>query len=210
MTAALALEQLMLHPRYHQLVDAIRAATPAGLVDQADAATRDALRFMTAAARHANADSAHPTAAADVPDWVRLGLLDTLTAWADGRVSTCRHQPTPDRPQPVLAAAWKPNLLVCAACAHLLALPRNSDRDRTCDACGHQCTGPEHADGIYPGMVQLGPLIYQYGTCAGCRPPTADIGPLSATQTAEQAAPRGTGRVRQRGSRGRGRRGGPR
>ncbi|SCL20480.1 hypothetical protein [Micromonospora inyonensis] len=121
--------------------------------------------------------------------------------------------PAPTRPAPaapVVAAAWKPGLIVCHACTYLTALPRGSDRDRTCDACGRVCAGVEHGDGIHPGMVQLGPLVYQYGVCGDCKPITADPGPLSATQTAEQDRPRGTGRARPRGRRGRGRGKGPR
>jgi hypothetical protein len=197
----------MLHPRYAELHAAIRAAAPVGLVDQLDAAGVDAHRLMTATADALlGGSNAHGLDAADVPGWLRLPLLDTVTAWIDGRAATCRHQPDPHRPQPVVAAAWKPGLVVCPACTFLTALPRGSERDRTCDGCGRVCAGVEHDDGIWPGMVQLGPLVYQYGTCRDCRPPiTADPGPLSATQSAEPARARGTGRVRPRGSRGRGR-----
>ncbi|MET7705450.1 hypothetical protein [Micromonospora sp. NPDC005413] len=204
MTPTLALERLMLHPAYEQFVEQLRAVAPVGHVDQLDAATSDALRLMTDTGRAILGTSqAHGADAADIPSWLRLGLLDTLTGWADGRASTCRHQPTPDRPQPVIAAAWKPGLVTCPGCVYLTALPRNSVRDRTCDACGRECAGPQHGDGIYPGMVQLGPLIYQYGTCGDCRPSTASGNPLSATLPAEQDSLRGTGRVQPRGSRGR-------
>ncbi|MFY1703930.1 hypothetical protein ACN28G_19710 [Micromonospora sp. WMMA1923] len=202
MTPALALEQVMLHPDYHQLVEHLRAHAPAGLVDQADAAADDALQLMAAAARHAGADHIRAAAPADIPDWVRLPLLDTVTAWAAGQAATCRHQPTPGRPQPVLAAAWRPRLVVCAACTHLTALAPGSDPDRTCDRCGRICAGVEHGDGIHPGIVQLGPLVYQYGTCGDCQP---HPGPPSATHTPEQQHPGGTGRGRPRGGRGRGR-----
>lgn len=174
MNHALALEQLMLHPRYGELIAHLRAATPVNVVDQLDAATDDAHQFMTAVAHAALGESdPRATDAAAVPGWIRLPLLDTLTTWMDGQARTCRHQPHPDRPQPVVAAAWRPGLVVCAGCAYLTALPRNSKRDRTCDRCGRVCAGLEHGDGIYPGLIQLGPLVYQYGTCAGCRPETS-------------------------------------
>ena len=205
MNPALALEQLMLHPKLAQFAELARAAMPTALVDQVDAASDDAHQFMHAVARHVGDESAQYAAAQDVPEWVRLTLLDAFTTWASGRGSTCRHQPTPDRPEPVLAAAWRPGLVACMRCAHLTGLPSGSAKDRTCDRCGRVCAGLEHGDGIHPGMVQLGPLIYQYGTCRDCRPSTASDNPPSATQTAEQAAPRGTGRVRPRGSRGRSR-----
>ncbi|MFG3300994.1 hypothetical protein [Micromonospora chersina] len=207
MTPTLALERLMLHPRYDELVAAMRAAAPVHVVDQSDAATSDALRVVTAAGAAIPGGSDVQTTAADgVPGWLRLGLLDAFTTWVEGRASTCRHNPHPSRPQPVMAAAWRPGLIVCTACVYLTALARGSDADRTCDGCGRLCAGPEHADGIYPGMLQLGPIVYQYGVCGDCRPAiTPRNGPLSATQTAEQDQPRGTGRVKPRGSRGRGR-----
>lgn len=204
MTPTLALEALMLHPQYDRLVDALRSVAPVHVVDQADAAAADALRLVsTLGTTVLGAEQTTPITAGGTPGWLRLGLLDALTAWVDGRASTCRHNPHPSRPTPVVAAAWRADLVVCAPCAYLVALPRGSDRDRTCDACGRVCAGVEHGDGIWPGMLQLGPLVYQYGTCTGCRPAiTPEPGPLSRPETAEQDHPRGTGRVRPRGSRG--------
>ncbi|WFE45009.1 hypothetical protein [Verrucosispora sp. WMMD1129] len=206
MTTALLLEQLMTHPRYGELVEQLRAHTPVHALDQADAATVDALRITTTAGRDVLGSDAHPATVEQTPGWLRLGLLDAFTAWLTGRASTCFHAPDPARPQPVIAAAWRPGVVTCSACVHLVALPRGSAADRTCDACGHRCAGPEHGDGIYPGMVQFGPLIYQYGVCGDCRPPvTTSGGPPRATESAEHDHPRGTGRVRPRGRRGHGR-----
>ncbi|MFF5201749.1 hypothetical protein ACFY3B_19320 [Micromonospora parva] len=203
MTPTLALERMMLHPQYDQIIQRARTLAPTAVVDQADAAATEAHRILsTAAVRFAEAP-AYPATVADVPGWLRLGLLDTLAAFADGRATTCLHQPQAHRPSPVLAAAWLPGLVTCPGCAHLLSLQRNPDADATCDSCGHRCAGPEHGDGIYPGMVQLGPLIFHYGTCGDCRPPVASNNPLSATLPAQNAAPRGTGRVKPRGKRGR-------
>ncbi|KXK61960.1 hypothetical protein AWW66_11000 [Micromonospora rosaria] len=171
MNRALVLEHLMLHRRYGELVAQLRAATPVHVVDQLDAATDHAHQFMTTAAHAALGESnARTTDAAGVPGWLRLPLLDTLTTWFADQAATCRHQPHPDRPEPVIAAAWKPGLVVCTRCAPMTGLPRNSDRDRTCDRCGRVCAGVEHGDGIYPGMVQVGALVYQYGVCGQCRP----------------------------------------
>ncbi|MGW3854730.1 hypothetical protein [Micromonospora arida] len=203
MTPTLALERLMLDPAYDRFVEQARAVMPVGLVDQADAAATEAHQILsTAAVRFAEAP-AYPATVGDVPGWLRLGLLDTLAAFADGRATTCLHQPRAHRPSPVLAAAWLPGLVTCPACAHLLSLQRNPDADATCDSCGHRCAGPDQGDGIYPGMVQLGPLIYQYGTCGDCRPSVASTNPLSATQSQDPPSPRGTGRATPRGGRGR-------
>jgi hypothetical protein len=191
MTPALALEALMLHPAYPQLVEQWRAVAPTGLVDQADAAALDAHRGMrrAAAAGHYGTDTVAPLDADDLPGWLRLGLLDTAARYATGQARTCRHNPTPGRPQPVMAAAWSPGLVVCTGCTHLLSIRHDATADATCDACGRVCAGPEHGDGVWPGMVQLGPLIYQYGTCASCRLSTTTAGPLNATQTTEQPRP---------------------
>lgn len=194
---ALALDALMRHPRYPEYVDLMRGVAPVGLLDQADSASTEAHGILTAGAAWLGAeDGPRPAAASDIPDWLRLGLLDAFTGYALGRSNTCAHNPDPWHPSPVMAAAWHAGLVVCPACVHLLALPRGSAKDRACDACGHECDGVEHGDGVYPGMVQLGPLIYQYGTCGQCVPPTTSAGPLRATQRAEQALPRGTGRVK--------------
>ncbi|MEV1331502.1 hypothetical protein AB0J20_18215 [Micromonospora costi] len=205
MTPTLALEQLMLDPAYDRFVEHARAVMPVGLRDQHDAAATEAHTILSGAAVRLGDNLSYPTTAGDLPGWLRLGLLDTISQFAAGRATTCRHNPQADRPRPVLAAAWRPGVVVCPPCAPLLSLKHDPAADAVCDSCGHQCTGIEHGDGIYPGMVQLGPLIYQYGTCGDCRPPTASGNPLSGPQTAERDRPRGTGRVRPRGSRGRGR-----
>ncbi|GGR78514.1 hypothetical protein GCM10010169_23360 [Micromonospora fulviviridis] len=205
MTPALALERLMLHPSYDRFVQRARQIAPVALLDQADAAATDAHRIIADVAVRLSDNPARPTTAGDLPGWLRLSLLDTLTAFADGWATTCRHNPAADRPSPVVGAAWKPHMVVCPTCVHLLSLRHDAAADAVCDGCGHQCAGPEHGDGIYPGMVQLGPLLYQYGTCGGCRPDAAGSGTLSATEAAEQGTPRGTGRVTPRGSRGRSR-----
>lgn len=170
MTAALTLERLMLNPGYDQFVEHARRVLPVHLVDQADAATTEAHAILSAAAVNLCEQDARPATAGDLPGWLRLGLLDAMLTFSTGRATTCRHNPDATRPQPVLAAAWKPGTVVCTACPHLLSLRHNADADATCDGCGHRCAGVEEGDGIYPGMVQFGPLIYQYGTCTGCRP----------------------------------------
>ncbi|MEU8312912.1 hypothetical protein [Micromonospora sp. NPDC049033] len=203
MTHALALERLLLDPRFADYVQQVRAVLPAHLVDQVDAAADEAHEVLAA---FPGRTARRPATAAELPSWLRLGLVDTLLTFTTGRATTCLHNPTASRPQPVLAAAWRPGVVVCLACAPLLSLKHDPAADSRCDGCGHQCAGVDENDGIYPGRLQLGPLIYQYGCCTDCRPAiTPDTGPLRATQSTEPDAPRGTGRVRPRGQRGRGR-----
>jgi len=212
--ATLALEAMMLHPRYPELAERLRALTPTGLLDQADAAATDAYAILAAGAEHLGAKGVSPALAASVPGWIRLGVIDALTSYVNGSASTCPHNPDPARPQPVLTAAWRPGLVVCRLCTHLLALPRQSAADRTCDGCGYVCAGADDEDPIYPSMVQLGPVVYQYGACTRCNPATTSAGPLSATLSQDPGNARGTGttgtRATPRGRRGRGRRTGRR
>ncbi len=137
-----------------QAVDALLEQAPAGLVDQATAASRDVRhRMIDAGARLADA--------ADVPDWLRLQAIEALVVFVAGTGTTCRHNPSPRNPQPIAAAAWKPGLIICgAACRHLLRL--HGDDDRRCDLCGHV------GDVIYPATVAVGSLVYTAGLCPDC------------------------------------------
>lgn len=166
-TRTLALDALLTHPRYPELVDWLRAITPVNVVDQADAAANDAHQLLTATAATLTGATTQASTPAQVPDWLRLGVVDALTTWTAGTGSTCPHVPTPDQAQPVLAAAWKPSLTTCTRCLHHWTLNRAAAL--RCDACGRQCTGHPD-DPIHAGMIQLGPMLYQFGTCTGCRP----------------------------------------
>ena len=86
----------------------------------------------------------------EIPEWLRLGLLDTHLAWVDGRAKTCLHQPNYYLLEPTFACAWKPNLVVCGRCTHLLGAV--GDANWLCDACGHRCAGDD-SDAIYVGVL---------------------------------------------------------
>ena len=111
-----------------------------------------------------------------LPDWVRLGLYDTLLRWSNHEAMTCIHQPHWERPQTVYAAAWKPGVVVCAECTYLLAV--TGAADKICDGCGHECAGlPD--DGIMSVAAFCGPLGYQFGVCMSCE---ADMRRLETAQ----------------------------
>jgi hypothetical protein len=150
-----------------RLADGARDLAPTAWLDQLAAATRDVEADMERFAA-APGLAARTSRARDVPGWVRLGLASAIVTWAAGTAKTCLHAPHPSRPQPVHVAAWRPALIVCAGCTHLLAIPRGSARDRTCDGCGHITTGPEHSDRIRPGAVQCGEVTYPIGACEQC------------------------------------------
>lgn len=100
-----------------------------------------------------------------LPEWVRLGMLDVTLKWFEGQALTCIHMPAAERPQPVFAAAWKPGVVVCARCRHLLAVVGVADT--ICDGCGHECKGMPD-DGIKPVTAFVGMLAYQVGVCVSC------------------------------------------
>jgi hypothetical protein len=159
---AIALDETLRALTSGQLAE-LRAMMPAWLVDQADAAA-DQIRRALPDAHAAGA----PLTVAEHPDWVRLAICDTFVTWWQGRHTTCTHAPHPLRPRPVASAAWKPGVVVCARCTHLLALPDGSTADRTCDGCGRIVAG--HGDDLmYPCTVIAGILTYSVGACADCR-----------------------------------------
>ena len=100
-----------------------------------------------------------------LPEWVRLGMLDVTLKWFEGQALTCIHMPRPERPQPVFAAAWKPGVVTCRQCRHLLAV--TGVADTICDGCGHECKGMPD-DGIKPVTAFCGQLAYQMGVCMDC------------------------------------------
>ena len=207
MTApALVLEKLMSDPRWPEVVDQLRAATPSHVVDQADAATAATDTVMQGLAHLMRAESTGAAVVADIPGWLRLGALDTFTSWVAGTGTTCLHNPHPSSPQPVMAAAWRPALVTCGLCVRMFHTRPGSDLDRTCDCCGRICAGPDAADGIYPGAVQVAMLVYQYGACSDCHTPVArSVAPgevLRQSPDYLRAKPRGgRGRARGRGRR---------
>ena len=137
------------------------AAERVGFADQLEAAKREALEAMTRLAERAG-DSSFLLGFRELPEWVRLGLLTALVSWVFGEASTCAHRPDPMRPQPVVAAAWKPDLVVCGECTDLFVLPPGSDADRTCDGCGRV------VEEIVPWAVSHGAFTYLMGLCDGC------------------------------------------
>jgi hypothetical protein len=146
------------------LADYVARFAPVALTDQARAAQRDGLL----ANEEAIGRRARMVEASKVDDWVRLGALETLCAWAAGDARTCLHAPDPRQPQPMWSCAWKPRLVVCGMCVRLLAAPRSTDA--LCDCCGHKCGGVDVGEPITPIAVMIGPLTYQAGACPVCKP----------------------------------------
>lgn len=143
---------------------AMRKATPAHLVDQFDAATDEVDQVIAGIGHDLDASLGECTYA-NVPDWLRLALADTWHGFTTGSIDTCMHQPVVTRPQPVVAAVWHRNLIVCTACTHLTQAVGVADR--ICDCCGRVCAGLP-GDGIHACSLGFGPLLFFYGLCRRC------------------------------------------
>jgi hypothetical protein len=142
----------------------LRKRVPVHVVDQFDAAASHADRIFEDTARQMNAKRGE-CEYAKAPAWLRLSLAETWSAFTAGTVDTCQHAPSINRPEPVVAAVWRPNLLACINCIHLTKA--TGAADLTCDRCRRVCAGlPD--DGIHPCSLTFGPLIYFYGLCRGC------------------------------------------
>lgn len=159
---------MLCRPELRALADQLRARNPPWFKAQyaAASAANDRVALSYARSIGVTPNLATP---GQFPDWLRLGLLLTMAQWAEGAGETCPHRPQIWRPQPVVAAAWTPGLVVCPGCIPLLIVEAGSVKDRTCDGCGHVCDGPDAGDPIYPSTVTYGPLTYMVGTCTGCR-----------------------------------------
>lgn len=166
--AVIALDELLCRDDIADIRDALCEVIPTGFADQCRAAATDTTRGMKDLAATLDGTFHSDVPTGTVPAWIRLGLLTTLAQWTAGHGSTCLHAPSPDRPVPVHAAAWRPDLVVCSQCQHLLHLRPGSAADRRCDGCGTVTTGVENNDPIYPSAVQIAQLSYAYGVCGDC------------------------------------------
>jgi hypothetical protein len=130
--------------------------------DQMTAAKTEASRLNEHAIRSGMYRGSLPIPAAQIPEWIRLGALTELYEWFHNRSATCVHHPVAGHPEPVIAGAWKPGMVVCQHCEHLLNLPSRSAVNRRCDHCGTVVRE------IYPNAFQVGPLTWRFGVCEDC------------------------------------------
>jgi len=161
---AVQLDALLAHLT-PEVLEVIHRMQPVALRDQIAAASADTIA-MIKQAMEKTGGTAHKLDHGAIPEWIRLGLLDTLVRWDAGTGSTCIHMPGADRPQPVWSCAWKPGLVVCSMCSPLLKAV--GAMDQTCDRCGHVCDGIDAGDPIHLLRAVLGPLTYSAGACTDC------------------------------------------
>lgn len=168
---ALALDEFLRAPGLPATLDTMRARAKdsgyAWLLDQSDAAARHTQEYLRDLA-HTNDGQVLPVPVTAQPDWVRLPLLATLADWIAGKARLCTHSPDPRRPRPVVAAAWKPGLIACKACVHLISLAPRSPKNWTCDGCG-TVVDPDNDGRVWAAVASYGMLAYHFGACVGCR-----------------------------------------
>lgn len=102
----------------------------------------------------------------DASPWLH-GRVFVITR-TDGTLRTCRHLRPGETPHLLL---WHPREAVCGACTVALhAAVHRRPEDARCDVCGVMTTGPGTAvGGIYPFVVEYGPLVVEGGACRSCR-----------------------------------------
>lgn len=160
---AAALDDVLTDPESLRAVfDYMNHPAVKALIDTPERRQQLAATEATVAAMGDAYGGASPT---EVPMWIRLGLLSAATAWAAGKTRTCMHSPSPDGPVPGWAAAWKPGLVVCPACLHMLATGGGVEEYR-CDGCG-RISLPEDG-GVRVASLSTGALTYRFGACPDC------------------------------------------
>lgn len=125
------------------------------LADQLHAASADAHAHLR---RAAELPHLRLTADAHTPPWLAELFQRHALTLLSGQGRVCPH--VGPSPRVVCAFAWTPGLLVCPACRHL-AVP-DATEDSTCDRCRRHCRQ------IWPGIAQIGPVLFGYGLCRNC------------------------------------------
>lgn len=128
---------------------------PTAFADQLQAASADAHNRLK---RAGHLPRLTFTADPPVPPWLHELFQHHCDALTGGQGRVCPH--IGPAPRVVCAFAWTPGLLTCPGCRHL-ATPDTAE-DNTCD----QCRQP--ADLLWPGIAQLGPILFAYGLCDTC------------------------------------------
>jgi len=141
---------------------------PVNARDQLDAASAETSQALRQLSAQLGGELHRPPAWTALPAWFRLSVTDTLVSFAEGTGRTCVHA-TPHRAEPLFVAIWRPGLVVCSACRHLLA-PRRGPDAHTCDGCGRVCP-PTPEEGVRPVTLQLGAFLFSTGTCPDCTDP---------------------------------------
>lgn len=113
------------------------------------------------------------------PAYEPQGPIKTILArYNESQLTECPHIALLDippglsrakRPEVVLWAAWRPDLLVCHDCRSMLAAS-DATAEHTCDGCGKYCEIIGAGTSVIPSEDKdMPPLVCAYGLCAECR-----------------------------------------
>lgn len=98
---------------------------------------------------------------ADLPVWLAAKLTAQREGWRLGIARTCTHNPKPGQTA-VHMCAWRPELVACPLCAHLLNITEKDPRGARCDCCDMV------ADTI-GGKMTIGGITYWFSVCEPCQ-----------------------------------------
>lgn len=142
------------------------------LMDQAEAASADALRVMHAVAGHFDTEVVYGR-----PGPVRLAIVARLVArLLLGQITLCPHLSLKS-PTPAQWLAWAPGRLRCRECSYAAARRiKGTPEDRRCDHCRrvhdeiNVCAAllPPRVAELPGGSQCLPPVQVQFGLCESC------------------------------------------
>lgn len=92
------------------------------------------------------------------PQWLTELFTRHASVLSSGKGRVCPH--VGPSPRVVCAFAWAPGVLLCPGCRSLAA-PSPAE-DNVCD----RCRKPSRR--IWPGIAQIGPILFGYGLCDPC------------------------------------------
>lgn len=99
---------------------------------------------------------------ADLPVWLAVKLTAQRQAWVSGVARTCTHDPKPGRSLAHMCS-WKPELVVCPQCTHLLSITENDPSSNRCDCCDRDV-----AETI-GGRMTISGVTYWFVVCLSCQ-----------------------------------------
>ena len=143
------------------------------LLDQADAASRDATEVLAAMADAGAGQLCQTRQAGPAAEIVTQFAAKA----AAGRLTFCPHLPT-HGPAPAQWVPYRPGRLRCAACLAAAARSmRGTREDATCDRCRRYRPGSIYPSSLLlppvvvdaPGfLAATGPVTVHYGLCGAC------------------------------------------
>lgn len=97
----------------------------------------------------------------DLPVWLAAKLYAQREGWRLGIARTCLHNPKPGRAA-VHMCSWRPELVTCPLCTHLLHVTVKDPRGSQCDCC-------DRAVDTIGGKMVVAEITYWFTVCEACQ-----------------------------------------